>query len=94
MKARRYIVDFYMVIEDPKTKRRVKYFVEIKPYSQCLPPKQGKRKKQSTYLGECMAYATNQAKWKSAADFAKRNKAKFIVVTEKSLNSIVGGTKF
>ncbi len=94
MKKRRYIVDFYMVIQDPKSKKRVKYYVEIKPYSQCLPPKNTKRKKPSTYMAECLAYATNQAKWKAAADFAQRNKGKFIVVTEKSLASITGNTRY
>jgi hypothetical protein len=64
-----------------------KYFIELKPYSQTIEPKVSKRKKQITMLYESKQWAKNQAKWKAATDFAKKNGWEFHILTEKDIEN-------
>ena len=83
MKTRRYFPDAYMEVLQPDGTTK-KYLVEVKPYKQTLPPKEG-RKKTRTYINECNTYAKNQSKWKFAEDFCRNNGMEFIIITEKNL---------
>jgi len=71
----RYFVDFKIVTENGKT-----FLIEIKPKSQCLPPKKGKK-----YLTEALTYAINQQKWEAAKLYAKTRGWDFVVLTETEL---------
>jgi predicted nucleotidyltransferase len=61
-----------------------KYLVEVKPYTQTIEPKRPKRITES-YISSVHTYLVNQAKWKSAKEFAKNSGIEFIVLTEKEL---------
>ena len=82
-KTRRYFVDFYVKVlaKDGSIK---KYIIEIKPYSQCNPPKKPKRAS-NKYRNDLRAYVRNQAKWKAAKRWANMRNWEFIVITEKEL---------
>lgn len=79
----RYIVDFYMKYKNRHGEIK-EALVEIKPKSQCRKPVRG-RKKESTYLEECMTYAVNQAKWEAATKYALERGWEFRVITEESI---------
>lgn len=76
-----YYVDFYVEI-DKGDGEVAKYWIECKPYSQTIPPKQAHNPK--TYNYQLKAYITNMSKWKYAKEAAERNGAKFKVLTERS----------
>lgn len=82
-KNRHYYIDFTMKIKDINGNIK-KYYIEIKPYSQTIPPVKGK-KKNTTFMYECMTYATNISKWKAATVFAKSKGAEFKILTEKEI---------
>jgi hypothetical protein len=82
-KAHRYYVDNYVVIKEG-TKIK-KYLIEIKPYSQTIPPKPSNRKKKATVIYEQKQWLINQAKWESAKKFASTKNAEFLIITEKEL---------
>jgi len=72
-RTHRYFVDLFF------QKKGKKFICEVKPSEQCKPPKsKGKR-----LLRESATLAVNLAKWKSAAEWAKKRGAKFILWTEK-----------
>ena len=76
-KISRYYPDFIMMTQRPDGMLE-KIIVEIKPKKESvLTEKSTDRDK--------MAYVVNQAKWAAADAFAKKNNAKFIVVTEEQL---------
>lgn len=83
MKSRRYFPDAYMIVEDAQGNEK-KYLVEIKPYKQTIPPKEG-RKKTQTYLNECRTYQKNESKWKFAREFCEKNDLEFMIITEYEL---------
>ena len=76
-------MDFYVKVlaKDGSIK---KYIIEIKPYSQCNPPKKPKRQS-SKYKNELKTYVRNQAKWKAARKWAEMRDWEFKVITEKEL---------
>lgn len=76
---RRYFIDFFVKTADGKVK-----LIEIKPASQTLPPKPGK-KRQKTVLKETMTYAMNQAKWKAARIYCDKKGWEFQIMTENDL---------
>ena len=78
-----YFIDYVMTVKD-KNGNLTKWYVEIKPYGQTIVPIKGK-KKDSTYLRECMTYAINASKWKAANEWAIKKGAKFIILTENEL---------
>jgi len=82
-RTRRYFVDFYAKVLT-KTGQYKKFIIEIKPQSQCVPPKKPKRVS-SKYRNELKAYVRNQSKWKAARKWAEKRDWEFIVITEKEL---------
>lgn len=81
-KMHRYFVDFVIMVRT-RTGEVKKYAVEIKPSSQCSPPKQ--RKQTKKYLTELATYTVNQAKWEAADKFCKSRGMEFLVLTEQHL---------
>lgn len=84
-RTRMYFVDNYVkIVEGDKITR---YLIEIKPYSQTVPPvvKPNSRKKKSSIIYEQYNYVTNQSKWKAARDFAEKKGYKFLILTENEL---------
>ena len=84
-KWHKYYVDLFVVFKFGESTK--KYFIELKPYSQTVEPKVNKRKKKMTMLYEAKQWAKNQAKWKAATDFAKKNGWEFHILTEKDLEN-------
>ena len=73
----RYFPDFIAMMRDGAG-TITKQIIEIKPFREThLTAKSSQQDK--------MTFAVNQAKWRAAADYAARNNAKFLVLTEKSL---------
>ena len=84
-KWHKYYVDLFVVFKFGESTK--KYFIELKPYSQTVEPKVSKRKKQMSMLYEAKQWAKNQAKWKAATDYAKKNGWEFHILTEKDLDN-------
>jgi hypothetical protein len=82
-KVHRYFVDFAAVIQT-KTGLK-KYLIEVKPYSQTIPPTVSKRKKPSTILKEQQTWLVNQSKWQAAKQYADKLGYEFIIITENEL---------
>lgn len=86
-KMRRYFTDA-MVKYRKRDGTIVNYLIEIKPYSQTIPPRAPKKKTTKTkarFLRETLTYAQNQDKWNAATAYAKKNGMEFVVMTEKEL---------
>ena len=84
-KWHKYYVDLFVVFKFGESVK--KYFIELKPYSQTIEPKMSKRKKQMSMLYEAHQWVKNQAKWKAATDYAKKNGWEFHILTEKDLEN-------
>ena len=82
-KVHRYFVDFYMEVKDSNGSKKC-YLIEVKPKRFTKAPPTGKRKTKR-YLQEIANYAVNEAKWKSAKSFCKKEGMEFRIVTEKEL---------
>lgn len=84
-KVRRYFPD--MIVQKKNKEGKIEnVMIEIKPSSQCVPPKRGKTlKAQRRFLRETRTYATNIAKWEAASLFCKEHGWKFQILTEKDL---------
>ena len=83
-KTRRYFVDFYAKVQNAEGEIK-KYIIEVKPLSQCKPPK--KRKRISIkYKNDLKRFIMNQAKWKAARKWAEKRGMEFIILTEKELD--------
>ena len=83
-KTRRYFVDFYVKIQNPEGVIK-KYIIEVKPASQCKPPK--KRKRISIkYKNDLKRFIVNQSKFKAARKWAEKRGMEFIILTEKELD--------
>tara|TARA_B100001057_G_C22689831_1_gene887314 strand:+ start:746 stop:1066 length:321 start_codon:yes stop_codon:yes gene_type:complete len=81
-KVHRYFPDFYVKV---KTKTGPKkWVVEVKPKSQCKPPRIPKRKTRK-YLNEVRTFAVNEAKWMNAKEWCKDRNMEFIILTEVEL---------
>lgn len=83
-KFHRYYID--LVIEFSNGE---KFLVEVKPYSQTIPPKRPRKnttKARNNYARALETWIINQAKWKAAEQFCKQNGFKFIKLTEQELN--------
>lgn len=79
----RYFIDFYMIIKD-KTGKLTKYYIEVKPYAETIPPVRG-RKREKTYMKESVNWTRNNSKWKAASEHARRMNSKFIILTENEI---------
>ena len=80
----RYLVDVYMKYRN-KSGEIKEALIEIKPLSQCKKPSKGRRKKESTYIEECLTYSVNQAKWEAASKYAAERGWEFRAITENSI---------
>jgi hypothetical protein len=82
-KFHRYFPDFWLKLKN-KNGVITECLVEIKPYSQTKKPKSQKIITES-YKNTCLTWLVNQAKWKAAKEFAKKQGIDFILMTEKDL---------
>lgn len=62
----------------------VTYLIEIKPYSQTIPPKVKKNITKS-YINEVYTWGVNSAKFKAAEEYCKRKGWEFKILTEKEI---------
>jgi hypothetical protein len=84
-KNRTYYIDNYVVIKEGD--KLVKYLVEVKPSKQTKAPNPKSRMKKSSLLFEQAQFLTNTCKWDAAKEYASKIGAKFIIITEKELNT-------
>ena len=94
-KISNYYTDFWIEIADetkPDGKRRI--FIEIKPYAQTQCPKplteSATLKEHKAYNKAALTYLQNKSKWDAAAKFCGERGAEFMVITEKTLEKLVG----
>lgn len=90
-KQRRYFVDFTILYRNPSTGEEVKYAIEVKPFSQTVPPtkpKNNNAKRARRYLNESLTYRNNLDKWKQAQEWCKKNNFRFVVLHEKNSGRI------
>lgn len=80
-RQRRYIVDFVMWVRQGPLLQEV--WVEIKSFGETQPPKKGRNT--IKYNEALRTYATNIAKWKTAAKICAAKGKMFRVITEKDL---------
>jgi hypothetical protein len=78
-RVHRYFIDFFVKKRNGETA-----LIELKPHTQTLPPKPGKKRKK-TQINEVKTYMVNQAKWQAAKRYCDERKWQFIVLTEKEL---------
>ncbi len=81
-RVHRYFVDNFVVIKEGSIIK--KYLIEIKPSRQVSPPTT-KYKKREHLLYEQGMYNINQAKWKAADAYCRKNGMEFKILTEKEL---------
>ena len=82
-KIHKYFTDFVLMLETPTGTK--KYIVEVKPFSQTIPPSQKGRKNKNTLLMEQLRWAVDSSKWQSARQWAEQHGYLFMLVTEKDL---------
>lgn len=82
-KVSRYFVDFNVQMRDKQGQLK-KFLVEIKPYSQTIPPSQQVRNTKALAKRQA-EYVKNQAKWKAATEWSVKKGYEFVVLTEKHL---------
>lgn len=82
-KIHRYFPDFLIQVKT-KTGEVKNILIEIKHSSDLMVPKKGK-KKTKTFLTENITYEINQAKWRAAEIFCKKNNMDFWVLTEQHI---------
>ena len=61
-----------------------KFLIEVKPYSQTIPPVQKNRKTKSL-MRQQAEYVKNQAKWQAAMQWSQKHNQTFVILTEKHL---------
>lgn len=79
----RYFIDFFVRLKT-KDGEEKNLAIEIKPKAQTVKPVKG-RKRDKTYLNECMTWMKNQDKWTAARAWAKKNGFEFLIMTEEEL---------
>ena len=79
----RYFVDFNVTMLD-KNGELKKFLIEVKPYSQTIPPVQKNRKTKSL-MRQQAEYVKNQAKWQAAMQWSQKHNQTFVILTEKQL---------
>lgn len=79
-KEHRYYPDVYMETRN-SSNEVIKYLIEIKPYSETLPPKKGGK----WYNQQMLTYIKNRSKWEEAERFCKKNNLVFKIITEYEL---------
>jgi hypothetical protein len=78
----RYFVDFNITMRDKEGNLK-KFLIEIKPYSQTLPPVQTRNTR--SLQRRQAEYIKNQKKWEAAQQWCKAKGYNFCVLTEKHL---------
>ena len=83
-KMHRYFVDLTVTFKNGQT-----LLIEVKQKYQTEPPKINKKPKgkkgEMRLLQEAQTFAVNDAKWKAADVYAKKNNMKFVIFTENEL---------
>jgi hypothetical protein len=79
-KNHKYFPDFIIEMKNNDGTTRT-IIIEVKPKKQTTPPKKPKRQTKN-FINECITFSINEAKWKSAEQFCKKKKWKFIILTE------------
>jgi hypothetical protein len=82
----RYFCDFLVKFTSGKV-----VLIEIKPYSQAIPPvkpSKNSNKAIARYHEDSMTFLVNQAKWHAARHFCKMNGFEFQVMTENELRKL------
>tara|TARA_R110002020_G_scaffold405142_5_gene615182 strand:+ start:2104 stop:2538 length:435 start_codon:yes stop_codon:yes gene_type:complete len=79
-KMHKYYPDFIAEIKSPNGSVKT-YVIEVKPKKQTKAPEK-KKKQTKSYIRECMTFAVNEAKWKSANEVCKQKGWDFIILTE------------
>jgi hypothetical protein len=82
----RYFVDIVCEM-NRGTEGIKKYLIEIKPDKFTRPPVESAKKKQKTLLYERYTFAVNMAKWEAARQWCEKKGYKFLVITDKHINS-------
>ena len=82
-KTHKYFPDFIAEIKN-NNKDIKTVVIEVKPDKQTKPPKKPKRQTKN-YINECVTFTINEAKWKSAEQFCKKKRWKFIILTENDI---------
>lgn len=82
-KAHRYFVDLCIEFKSGK-----KFYVEIKPKKDTLPPKKTPGKRKETFVNEALTWAKNISKFTAAEEYAKARGATFQVWTEETLAAL------
>ena len=77
-KMHKYYIDFIIKMKDGRI-----FLIEIKPYNQTIPPKEGKNR--NSYEKAVKTYLINQAKWDAAKRLADIKGWEFKIITEKEL---------
>lgn len=89
-KMRRYFIDF-LVTYRGKNNEIYKLAIEVKPYSQTIPPQPPKnknKKAQMRWMMNLKNFEVNRAKWKSAMKWCKENGYKFVILHEKNVGGL------
>ena len=82
-KVHRYFIDMYLEFINGS-----KFIVEIKSKGETIRPIKPKKltsKSILNYKESVETFIVNQAKWKSAKEFAKEKNLKFVILTEEQL---------
>ena len=79
----RYLVDIYIKYKDHSGSIHEE-IIEIKPSSQIKKPTKGKKSARN-YNEAMMTWAVNSAKWSAAAEYAKKRKMTFRLMTENAI---------
>lgn len=85
-KQHRYYMDFFVsILQEDNTVKS--FLVEIKPFSQTIPPKPTKKHpvNSEAYNEAMKTYLVNQAKWKQADKVCKKRGWEFKLITENEL---------
>ena len=81
----KYVVDLCVQYIDVRTHKTITTLIEIKPYSQTIMPKKGK-KSRATYMYQMLEFARNISKFKSAKAYCEKKGWRFVIWTEKGSN--------
>ena len=84
---RRYFPDF-VVERVGSNGNKETLVIEVKPYNQTIPPVIKNNKIKKNQLHSILTYAKNKCKWDSAEQYCKARGYKFILLTEKEINSL------
>ena len=79
-KYHRYFMDFKVTWKSGET-----WLIEVKPEKQTKPPTGNKRTKR--FITEAYTYVKNMNKWEAANEYCKDRKWKFMIWTEKELET-------